>query len=320
MNRYFDHPDIMSEIKNVTTAANRIIKTPENKFRPDVCVIRSEEASFYIDSRHSCLVEKPNLPAQMLQLETSGVPYDLYQLDDVLTRPNLQAYKVYVFLHTTKLTSKDRRVITEKLKKPGVTLVFLYDSGKSVRAMNKLTGFNISTNDIYERALPILNAKNYLAKDINPMISGGELYCAMLAVRGKSQHSTGYQVFRINNVKPNEVLARYPDGGVAAAVRTTPDNCRIIYSAAPFSLSSGLFYRIAKTAGAFTVGKPGQSIHMNDKFLSFHGVTPGRYTITLPPGTSKIVDPFTGNLLASNVKTYSFDVKVGQSVWFLFQK
>ena len=134
----------------------------------------------------------------------------------------------------------------------------------------------------------------------------------MLAVRGMSPHYQAYQVFRIKEAKPDEILARYTDGSIAAAIRGN-----VVYSAAPFSLSAGLFHRLAERAGAFCVAAPGQSIHMNGSFISLHGTTPGDCILNLPSGVNQVTDLFSGE--NSQIKNGKFTLKVknGESYWLM---
>lgn len=157
-----------------------------------------------------------------MQMEMSGVPYDLHDLHDVMNREELQDYKMYVFLHTAELSRVERRKI-EQLKKAGKMLVFLYNSGWFDEVggesgnITDLTSFPVSSEPHYGRASALLQ-KHPLTTGLNPLISGGDLLLSMLAVRGMSPHYQAYQVFRIKEAKPDEILARYTDGSIAAAI------------------------------------------------------------------------------------------------------
>lgn len=316
MYRYFDRPEVMRDIKSAMRCAERVMAAGKNNFRPDVCVVRSERGDDILSAVFSADANTVIFPWQLMQFELSGVPYDLHDLADVTNRKDLQDYKMYVFLHTAELTGADRRMV-EYLKKSGATLVFLYNSGffgengGNPENITDLTSFSVTTENRYDRAVALLQ-KHPLTAGLNPMISGGDLLLQTLAVRGMSPHYKAYQVFRIREADPDEVLARYTDGSIAAAIRGN-----VVYSAAPFSLSAGLFHRLARRAGAFWVAEPGQSIHMNGNFISLHGTTPGQWTLNLPPGVSRVTDLFSGKKIPVKNGTFTFPVENGKSYWLM---
>lgn len=316
MYRYFDRPEVMAEIKNAMAAAGRLKSVPGNHFRPEVCVVRSERGDDILSATFSSDANTVIFPWQLMQMEMSGVPYDLHDLHDVMNREELQDYKMYVFLHTAELSRVERRKI-EQLKKAGKMLVFLYNSGWFDEVggesgnITDLTSFPVSSEPHYGRASALLQ-KHPLTTGLNPLISGGDLLLSMLAVRGMSPHYQAYQVFRIKEAKPDEILARYTDGSIAAAIRGN-----VVYSAAPFSLSAGLFHRLAERSGAFCVAAPGQSIHMNGSFISLHGTTPGDCILNLPSGVNQVTDLFSGENFQIKNGKFTLKVKNGESYWLM---
>ncbi len=319
MYRYFDRPEVMAEIKKAMQATERLMKVPVNKFRPDVCVVRSERGDDILSAVSSADVNSCIFPYQLMQFEISGVPYDLHELRDVADMPALQNYKMYVFLHTAELTAKERQLI-EKLKADGKLVVMMYNAGYfdefsgKTENMTGPTGFKVSTVNRFDRAIAIAE-RHPLTSGINPMLSGAELSFCRLAARGVSPHSLSYQVFRIEDAKDNEVLARYTDGTVAIAKRGN-----VIYAAAPFSLSAKFFNNLAKSVDAYRVAEPGQSINMNGNFISLHGTKPGKTTITLPPGVNHVTDLFDNVNIPVNDGKFTLDVKNGKSYWLMLTK
>ena len=316
MYRYFDRPEVMDEIRRSTEAAKKLLSAPVNFFRPDVCVIRSEEGDDIRTAVSSSDFNSVIFPYQYMQMELSGVPYDVHELNDVMNNPALHDYKMYVFMHTAILTEKDRQVI-EKLKKSGKLLVFMHSSGyfdeKDGRDRNisRLTSFAVKSEERFSRGRVLLE-KHPLTEGLPQEISGGDFIHSLQAVRRLSHYQRAYQVFRIMDSRGGEVLARYTDGSIAAAIRGN-----VVYSAAPFSLSAGLFHRLARRAGAFWVAEPGQSIHMNGNFISLHGTTPGQWTLNLPPGVSQVTDLFSGKKIPVKNGTFTFPVENGKSYWLM---
>ena len=89
----------------------RLKSVPGNHFRPEVCVVRSERGDDILSATFSSDANTVIFPWQLMQMEMSGVPYDLHDLHDVMNREELQDYKMYVFLHTAELSRVERRKI-----------------------------------------------------------------------------------------------------------------------------------------------------------------------------------------------------------------
>jgi hypothetical protein len=67
------------------------------------------------------------------------------------------------------------------------------------------------------------------------------------------------------------------------------------------------------------VGKAGQSIDMNGRFLCLHGMRSGNYTIALPGGCHRVRDAVTGVELASGVDSYILAVESQHTYWLVFE-
>ncbi len=313
MNRYFDAPEIMQEIAVTTAAAQKVLAAPEIPLPREVCVIRSEKGNFQYRARESILMERPNNPLQFMQLETSGVPYDMHSLQDLVRFPELQKYKMYIFLHTYIMSEAEQKVV-DSLKKRGNTLVFVYASGYT------RTGFDYLTTPEYSRGEGILLTGNKLTRNVRQFTSMGELFARALRLHGATNEYARYQKFHLGNVRAAEVLGRYADGKISAAVKNV-NGCRIAVLAEPFSLSASLLNNLASDAGLYTYAAAGKiAAFTNGKFMSLHATGNGAFDITLPPGASSATDMFAANGQKLPVKNgiITLQMKAGESKWLLF--
>lgn len=336
MNRYFDDPVVMADIAKVYAAAERYGKMPARPFRPDVCLVRTEYPNQFISAPHGTGRLTFSFPFQEMMLETSGVPFDVYYLDDLMKFPDLQNYKIYIFYHNVYLTAAERKWINEKLKNSSKTLVWMYDTGyisengKSAKEMSELVGMNINTEEIYERGTPIILPDAHpLTKNILPFQGMDELLMAMVNFKGQCPYLARPQPFWIDDPSAT-VFARYRENQKAAmAVKKYKVWTSIflgnhktwtsIFLGAPFSLGNDLLNNIAVTAGAYTCGKAGQSIHMNGKFVSLHGLKSEKYMFRLPPGARRMIDADSGKVLADGVKEFPINVVAGETYWFFME-
>lgn len=314
MNRYFDAPEVMAEIAKTTQAAQKVLNAPEVPLNKEVCIIRSEKGNFQYRARQSILMERPNNPVQFMQLETSGVPYDMHSLHDLVRNKELQKkYKMYVFLHTYIMDEAEQQVV-DSLKKSGNTLIFVYVSGYG------RTGFEYRTDGRYSRGEGILT-DHELTAGLRGFTSMGELFCRSLRLRGETREYARYQRFYLANVPNSEVLSKYADGKIAGAMKKE-NNCRIVVLSEPFSLSAGLLHKLAVSAGIYTFAEPGEiAAFTNGKFMSLHAVGNGRVTVTLPPGAETAADMFAPadkQQLAVKDGKVTLMMNAGESKWLLF--
>lgn len=77
--------------------------------------------------------------------------------------------------------------------------------------------------------------------------------------------------------------------------------------------------RIACEAGAYVAGPAGHLIYTSGEFASLHALRSGSYTLTLPPGRSKVLDADTGEVLSEGPREFVFPVTAQRTYWFLFQ-
>lgn len=318
MNRYFDAPEIMAEIKTSMEAGNRLLKMPASDFCPDVCLVRSMSNQYY-QKDGIISKETTSLPAQTFMFELSGVPYDTYYLEEVLANEKLHHYKVYIFMHNLLVTQAQRRQIDKLLKKDGKTLVWVFGSGyldedgKSVDNIRRLTGIDVRTSDRAVRLTPVLTGADPLTKEVQPFQGIAELCHAMFRIGGPSPFTSFAQEFWIDDAEARSLAVYRENGKICMAIKDFPQ-WTSIYCAAPYSLTNRMIHNIAVAGGAFVCGTPGQSIFMNGDFMSLHGIKPGKYDIILPPGKTKVIDLVSGRELSRTV-----DVKTGRTYWFIFR-
>ncbi|MBI3921799.1 MAG: beta-galactosidase [Armatimonadetes bacterium] len=323
MNRYFDAPEIMRQIAETTRITKQLQARSRSRFRPDVVVVRPSDCGRYFGAYFNAI--KGASWYQWMQLDTSGVPYDVHYLDDILARPELQTYKVYVFLHDTFLSETNRQAINQKLKSKGRVLVWVCDSGyisergKSVEALSQLAGMNVKTEEAYGRLTPIMQQTPHpLTKGVAPFQGMSEMFLWVMHKEGSSAYTSRYQPFWIEDTTATP-LAQYAENGrVAMAVKEFP-GWTSVYLAAPNSLGRDLLNAIARKAGAYVCGKPGQSIVMNGSFISLHGMRTESYTFRLPPGVTRVLDPDTGKTVAQNVRGFTMPVEAQRTYWLLME-
>jgi hypothetical protein len=268
----------------------------------------------------------------LMQLQTSGVPFDVQYLSDALDS-QLQQYKVYIFWHLARLTAVDRAVIAKLAQTPR-TLVWEYDTGfvsdfwTDPAAMNATIGMQIATSDTYLRQTPLLSGIG-LTNGLLPFQSMSEFELSKMTLDlPTSDNQPAEEIlararpFAVNDPQATPLAEFVPVAGSPGPVAIASKNlgaATSIYIASPYGLGGDLLNAIAAKAGAYVAGVPGPAIHMNGDFMSLHAMTGANYEIALPPGKHTVIDGITGTVLPSNGVSYTLVTQPQTTYWLRFQ-
>ncbi|NUP99007.1 MAG: beta-galactosidase [Armatimonadetes bacterium] len=321
MNQFFAAPEIHAQIAQLQRITERVVAIPDGGFRPDVVVVRSAheeqwQGAYFSSSKHALFY-------QTMELESSGVPYDVHYLSDILARPELQRYKVFLFVGSPYLSAAERAGIA-RLKQGGRMLIFTYgagyvtETGKSVAAQSELAGLKLATAELRERRTPLL-VDHELTRGCRPLNALTEMQMTIFHTAGASSVAAREQPFWVEDPTA-EPLARFVENGQVAMALKRHGDWTAVYLAAPNSLGGDLLHKLVSAAGAFTYGEPGPAVSYSDRFVSIHGLRSGSYTLRLPPGTRRVVDPDSGRAIAEGVETVTLPVVAQQTDWYLLER
>lgn len=326
MYHYFDDLRIMKDITETLAIAGRISAMPANPaFKPGLCIVRDRSNDIDAGAEYSISKDVKMYPLARSVFERSGVPFVTHYLDDILTKPELQNYSMYLFLHNTRLSTAEKNMISAKLKNRNRILIWLYgtgvlnESGTDIAGMKKLTGFDVTMHPGNVRRTPLFTAHE-LVRSLPPMSGMGELRYGIFAPSGQSPHMARGQEFSVVPDKDTEVLARYAENSRPAAVMRKFAHWTSVYAGAPWGMTPELLNRLARLNGTYTVAAAGQSIFMNDRFLSLHALKSVKgFEITPPPGTRRVTNPDNGVEIPVKEGKISIDIVSGTTYWFIFE-
>ena len=315
MGQYFNDPQVHDEIGAVRRVRERLLETPRGHYRPDVCVVVSETDRHYLAHDEAVIpYDEVNFNPQWLALAASGVPHERHYLKDILARRDLQRFKMYVFLQNAFISEEQRRDIGKKLLNHGRTAVWIYNSGlisekgKSVEALSALTGIRIQTEEKVARRTMTIEVPG-----VKPFGGGSEMYWQIF-----NWGAPGLEVFRVADPQATP-LARFAETGQVVAARKDMPGWTSIYIGAAQGLTDDWLNQLARQAGAYVAGPPGQQLNLSGEFASIHALRAGNYTLRIPPGRQRVLDADTGRLLHTGVGEFTFSVQVGETYWFLFK-
>lgn len=259
---WFDDPGLWAEMKRLRGLDEYFLKNP-TPFRPEVAVVMDERSMLRVAAGGS-LVTRPGTYEVRAPLGRLGAPYGQYLLDDV-ANGRVKA-KLYVFLNAWCLSASDR----EKLLRatPGAARLWCYAPGyyddlcPSPEAMRQLTGFSLKkVTPEKARATPTAAGKRLgmqqpfgVEKRVEPLFATGD-------------------------AAGDEVLATYPDGGAAVAMRRTVDGLSLFVGAP--GLTSEVLRVAARAAGVHLFTETDCNVYANAQFLALHASQDGPLAIDL---------------------------------------
>ena len=144
----FDDPAVLQGMKEAFEAVKKAGRTEE---------VSGNSCAVVIDWRERLHVSRSKQGRPLLNgiyltacpsLDRSGIPYDLMSLQDFLETK--QNYSTVVFLNLFSPPEAERKAVQEKIRKPGVTAVWLVapgsvtEQGFSDDAMSELTGIKLA--------------------------------------------------------------------------------------------------------------------------------------------------------------------------------
>src|SRR5208337_3661068 len=237
--------------------------------------------------------------------------------------------------------------IEKHLKGQNRTIVWLYDTGYvsqkglSTDALSELVGMKVNTEFAYTRGTAIVGGGDPLVGGgpgyvkVPPLQGMAEALCSLFSTTGPSAgfgspYVAGFGYTVVPGVSRyqrfwveagyDQALAQYvEDRRVAMAVKRFP-TWTSVYIGAPNALSGEMLNNIAKQAGAYRYGVPAMGeVHMSGRFISYHALRNGEYLFQLPPGASRVIDPESGEVLATNSSSFVIHGKAQSTYWFFIE-
>ena len=274
---WFNDPDMWAEMARLEAVDRWLLDNP-SPFRPPVAAVIDERSMQFV-AAGGAAVTRPGVYEARRPLARMGAPYGQYLLGDVL-EGRVDA-RLYVFLTAWRLSAEQRQQLLAATR--GRAKVWCYAPGylddwrTSLAAMQELTGFRL--------------------EQVSPEKAWAEP--TEVGKRLGLQQAFGVDgavepLFAVTDAAPNEILATYPDGSAAVALRRA-DHGPSLFVGAP-GLSSELLRIIAEQAGVHLLTETDCNVYANGPFLALHASVDGPLAInTGKPG--EVRDALTGEVV-----------------------
>lgn len=312
MAQEFADKPLLEIIRKGNEIYRRVAEKPDT-FQPDTAVLYDNVSAFY-------WAPKGDLPGRFSKWQAhysmpSGVPYDIYYLDDFLAHPERWNYKTVIVSAALRMTP-ERRAAFEKLKSADRTLVWLYPAGilEGVKQSSELMGIGIRRDG--KELLEMEPASGSpLARNLEGCL-GVSSYYGYACYLGGAEHFMALPRF-VADDPAAEVIGKFlSDGKPGIALRKYP-SWTSIFVASPDGLSAQLLWNIARRNGSFiAVDRMGLALSMRDRFMSLHAMKRGTYQVRFPQ-SGKIMDADSGKVLTPNGDTASVTMEAGETRWLI---
>jgi len=303
---WWDPPQLRAELKRFKKIAVESLKCDRSS-TAEVAVVCNPETYYYTVCSRSGKdpLTHPLLHDTVHAMFHAGAPFDLVLASD-LDLLDYQRYKLYVFLDTFYLDQTARKVIGDKVKKAGHTVLWVYapgfvdEKGLSVNAMSKLIGMHVDRIAAPHLAL-VAQAAN------SPFSSGG-------APKTFGVSAPVSPVFAIDDktVRTRGTIAGTTLCGFA--IKNFPD-WTSVYTFAP-PTSPDLLRAIYRMSKVHIYNTANDVLYANGNYLAITGTTSGSRTIRLPV-KANVTDLFSGETLAENSKSFNFQFEAKTTQLFL---
>jgi beta-galactosidase len=260
MTGWFDDPRIWDVMKQTAKMDQYFLSHP-SPFHPEVAAILDEK-SILATSSNAHLVTLPGIYQVRDPLARIGAPYGQYLMEDLL-RGRINA-KLLIILNAWLVSTSQHNDILKHTQ--GAACVWCYapgcydEHGANPEAMKRLTGFSLQP------------------------VKPGNAYATPTAVGKRLGIKTSFGVnypieplFAATDAKPEEILATYPDGSAAAAMRRTSRGLSLFLS--PPGLTVDLLRMIAAKADVHLYADNECVVYANGPFIALHATKSGEVNV-----------------------------------------
>ena len=257
---WFNDAGMWAQMKRLGALDEAMLERPA-PFRPEIAAVIDERAMLNVGAG-GVAATRPGVYEAREALGRMGAPYGQYLMDDAAAG-KVRA-KLYVMLNAWSLPKGEQERLLGALK--GAARVWCYapgyyeDGKASLEAMRRLTGFTMKRVD-GQKALA------------TPTEAGKRL--GLTQPFGVAQAVR--PLFAAADARGDEVLATYPDGSAAVALRRGADGASMFVGAP--GLSAEALRIAAKEAGAHLLTETDCNVYANGPFVALHAAQNGQVVV-----------------------------------------
>ena len=306
---WFDHPEIMDDIRQSAAAGQELVIRPPSGWKPDTALVVDNDGMFLpnVPNPQWRLDITSLLSEQIRLLGAASVPYAFYSLRDWLEHPELaQSFKVVVFAGMFRI-DEARLKLLNGLKNNNRILIFLSGSGILGGA---LEGFGIKV-----KAAP--RTVNHWIVPEPGIRMNLQSYWMIRKTSGINTKPAWYDwisIYHAEEDADNRVIARFESNRKPAVAERTFPGWKAVYIGEPSGLTAEYFNHLVKEAGAYRLTGPGFQCETNGNFMSVHCLRGGKTVWTLPYRAD--MKNLCSGKIFRGVTSFQINAEPGSTYWF----
>jgi hypothetical protein len=271
---WFNDPALWQEMRRLEAIDRPTLERP-TPFRPDVAAILDERSMLYV-AEGGQVVTRPGVYEVRTAFGRMGAPYGQYLLDDVLA--DRVPARLKVFLNSWVVPSQERQGL-RRVAAGGVSVWcyapgYLDENGPADNGMRDLTGFDLA---------PVTPENAWAEPSERGRALGlTQAFGVKRALR---------PLFAARPAEDTQVLATYPDGSAAVALRQGLEGASFFVGAP--GLTSELLRAAARLAGVHLFTESDCNVYANGPFVALHASADGELALDTG-GEGEVVDVLTG--------------------------
>lgn len=262
---WFDSAEMMSEIENLHSLSETLAKTNSHSMSETALMI-DLESNYYIGED----ADYPMNELQIREMNLCGFPWDMYITDDLCCKDfDFDRYKLYIFPNLF-FAKPEISAKIKFLRQKGKSILFLHAPGCLSGNTEEVTNIKLRKYPHTDTAITAENSGKIFdySREVN----------AWRQMRGEVREKNYLNpVFFAD--EPCEVVARYADNSIAAAVKKRGDGFDAYSALAP--LDAELIKEFAKRANVFSYAD-NAVVYLNSAMLTVYSADGGNVRVRWP--------------------------------------
>lgn len=297
---WFDNSGMMETMRTLNRTG-AFAQTLDGFRRSRAAVLYSAESIKYLSLKNDP-VSVPVRRDMRRNLGWSGVPVDQYLLEDLIQN-NFPEYDCYILPNVYAPDDRLRKLIREKLDKPGKLLIFGYAPGAfrapsgriDTQAMQELTGIRFGCE---------MKPEVRQVKTADGVFGSGNKFGP---------------AFFIDDPDAEKIGTFTASGRTAVAKGKAPGGADVIVALTP-ELTPELWRKIFRGHGLHVFCESGDPVYYDGRFVAVHANTDGRKTIRLPE-KREWFDLFRRKKVSGLSAVHELEMRRGQTeIFFIGEK
>jgi len=296
---FYSH-SMMNEIKLMMEISKKLSCIQHNT-ASEIAVFAEGETLYYVNQNIG--INTDILGRQREGLMRMGAPYDVFSICDIdNSNINHDQYKLYIFLDSFKMSDKTKKIIEEKIKANGKTVLWIYapdyiqENNVSIKCISDMTGIKLKLSNNTNSLVNVDYANDGVIID---------------------KYSFNDKVVSLFYADDNEatVWGRYDSDNTAALVYKKFENYNSFYSSVG-NLPANVLRNIAVFAGVHIYNYGTDPVYVNSRLIGVYSDTDGEINLRLKADT-ELVELFDGGVYKPENKILKISVLKGNAKLFI---